>query len=263
MKDSAEHGARLKRLCARIRREMGAQAVSAGHDPTTELVLACLSAGTTEAKARTTLNRLRSNFVDFNELRVSRPDEIVEILGKNFPQGTDTAEAILAALRELFDLRDTLDMTDLIEGGKREAKVFLEGLENLTPYMIACVLLHSLDAHAFPVNAQMMDMLRGGDVITAKADAGNVQGFLERQLSATTIRKTYILLRKYADSYRGVAKTSKKTGKKAAKKTKTTSTKKTAKKAAKKTTKKTTKTTTKKTAKKATKTTTKNTNTES
>lgn len=218
MKDSAEHGAQLKRLCNRIRREMGTPTVPAGQDPTTELVLACLSASSTEGKARAALNRLRSNFVDFNELRVCRPEEIAEILGKNFPQGHGVAETILVVLRELFDLRDSLDLAEFAEGGKRDAKIFLERMENASPYMVASVMLHSLGAHAFPVNTGMMEMLRGEEVITRKADAANVQGFLERQLSATTIRKTYALLKKYADSYRGKAKASSKNTKKKAKK---------------------------------------------
>lgn len=216
MKDSAEHGAQLKRLCNRIRREMGTPTVPAGQDPTTELVLACLSASSTEAKARAALNRLRSNFVDFNELRVCRPEEIAEILGKSFPQGYEVAVTILAVLRELFDLRDSLDLTEFAEGGKRDAKIFLEQLENATPYMVACVMLHSLGAHAFPVNAGIIEMLREEEVTTPKADAANVQGFLERQLSATTIHKTCALLRKYADSYRGKAKASRKNTKKKA-----------------------------------------------
>ena len=51
MKDSAEHGARLKRLCNRVRRELRAPVIPPQHDPTTELVHACLSWATSEAKA--------------------------------------------------------------------------------------------------------------------------------------------------------------------------------------------------------------------
>lgn len=219
MKDSAEHEASLKRLCNRVRREMGAPAVPELSDVVTELILGCLSESATEAKARSSLNRLRTGFVDFNELRVCRAEEIVEILGKGFGHGNATAKKIIAVLREVYDLRDSLDLTDLAEGGKREAKAFFESLENANPYIVSRVMLNSIDAHAFPVHEQMMKMLLDEEVINAKADAAEVQGFLERHISATAIRKTYFLLRKYADGHRGKRKTTKKAVKKTAKKT--------------------------------------------
>lgn len=221
MKDSAEHSARLKRFINRIRRELGAPTVGEPTDPTTELMLACLSVDATEAKARAALNRLHSSFVDFNELRVSRPEEIVDVMGKGFPAARETAASILALLKEVFDINDSLDLSQLVLEGKREARSFIEQMEHATPYVVARIMLNSLEAHAFPVNDQMIKMLRSEEIITAQADAADVQGFLERHISATTIRKTYMLLRKYADGYRPKRKTTKKASKKKTKKTKT------------------------------------------
>ena len=221
MKDSAEHSARLKRLCNRVRRELGAPTVGDPTEPTAELILACLSFNATEAKARAALNRLHSTFVDFNELRVCRPEEIVEVMGKGFPDARQATRSVLALLKELFDLNDSLDLSHLALEGKREARAFIEQMEHATPYVVARVMLNSLEAHAFPVNDQMMNMLRGEEVITAQADVANVQGFLERHIPATSIRKTYMLLRKYADSYRSKRKTTKKATNRKTKNTKT------------------------------------------
>ena len=233
MKDSAEHSARLKRLCNRLRHSRDKVEPASDTDPTTEMVAACLSVVTTESRARTALNKLRRGFVDYNEVRVSRADEVAVVLGKRFPQAKAVAVQMLQLLNAVFASQDSLNLEFLQAGGKREARLFLESLEGMTPYVAAQVMLQGLGAHAFPVNEQMLAMLRGEDIITPDADAAEVQGFLERHLPASEIHETYTKLRTYADSYRGtksrskakVAKkktASKKTAKKSSKKKKAT-----------------------------------------
>lgn len=243
MKDSAEHGGRLKKLCSRLKVEIGEVKLRERTDPTTELVLGCLSAVATEAKAHTMLHRIRNHFVDFNELRVSRPEELAEVMGKQFPKVRETAGQIGTVLKQVFVKHDSLDLSELVEGNKRDAKAFLDGLGGVTPYLVARVMLNSLEAHAFPVHEGMLVMLKGEDVIPEKADAADVQGFLERHVSATSVRETHALLRKHADNYRPKRKAGDKAAAKATKK-------KTAKKAVKKSTKKATKKTAKKTTQK-------------
>lgn len=227
MKNSSEYGLRLKRLCNRVRRSGGAATATKPQSVINELVLACLSAHTTETKARTALNKLRHDFVDFNEMRVSRPDEITEVLAKNFRQGKDVSKQIVLLLKEVFDRQDTLDLENLREIGKRDARVFFESLEHTTDYVVARVMLRALEAHAFPVHEQMLVMLRSEEVVDEAADATEVQGFMERQISAKTVHKTYLLLRRHADSFKvprtAKAKTDKKTVKTSRKKTKSTS----------------------------------------
>ena len=246
MKDSSEHAASLKRLCNKLKRAGTKVAESGPYDITTEIVLACLSAHTTESKARTALNRLRSGFVDFNEMRVCRTGELVEILGKNFNQGKEVSEQIIKILGAIFEKRDSLDIEDLKEMGKRDAKSFLESLTGANPYVVSRIMLRSLGAHAFPVHDQMLAMLRAEEVIEESVDAAAVQGFLERQISVSQVHKLYGLLRSNADSYKGGAGRAKKAAAKTKKVDKTalssTEKKKTVKKtAAKRVTKKTTK----------------------
>lgn len=235
MKDSSKYSTKLKRLCTQIKKDDTVPAEFEQRKPLVELLLGCLSEHTTESKAITALHKLETYFVDFNELRVARLDESIEALGKTYPHARDVATTLSKVLKSVQDKLDELDLDFLLEGGKRDAKSFLEELEGVTPYIVAWVMLRSLGAHAFPVNEQMMTMLREEEVISPNADVAEVQGFLERQISASKISETYALLRHYADNFKET-KTSK-----SKKTTKTTS--------AKKTTKKTTK---KKTTKKRT-----------
>jgi len=203
MKDSTEYAQLLKKLCNRLKRKKSPPGPLEDLDPITALILACLSEVTTENKARTALGRIRSNFVDFNELRVSRVEEMVEILGKGFPLAKETSRRILSLLRQIYNKHDILSLENICEGSKRQAKTYLDSLEDTNSYIVARVMLQSVGAHAFPVHPQMMAMLLKEEVVAPDAEEAEIQGFLERQITSSQIRKIYPLLRKHADSFRG------------------------------------------------------------
>ena len=232
MKDSSNYSTKLKRLCTQIKKEDAVPAQLEQHKPLVELILGCLSEHTTEGKAQTALHKLESYFVDFNELRVARLDETIEALGKTYPKAKVVAITLSTVLKSVQDKLDGLDLDFLQEGGKREAKAFLEELEGITPYIVAWVMLRNLGAHAFPVNEQMVIMLHEEGVIAPDADAADVQGFLERQISASKIIETYALLRHHADNFKETKNSSKTS--KSNKTTKTTRSPKTTKKTTKK-----------------------------
>ncbi len=222
MKDSSEYAVRLKRLCNRLQRGAGKFSEPERYDVLSELLLGCLTAQMTESKGRTALGKLRSNFVDYNELRVTRPAEVIEILGKGYGQARESIEQVIVLLRSIYDEQDHLDLEHLKSMGKREAKGFLEQLEGMTPYVLSRVMLRGLEGHAIPLHKQMLEMLRSEEVVEATADEATVQGFLERQISAKKAIKVYALLRRYADSARsfGGSKKSEKKVKKGAGKVK-------------------------------------------
>jgi len=200
MKDSSEYGARLKRLVNRLTRAGASGEAAPANDLMTELVLGCLSAYTTEAKARTAWHRLRSNFVDYNELRVSRAAEVADVLGRGFPEARPAAEQLLTLLQGIFDKYDSLNLEPLRELSKRDAKLFLEALPGSSPYVVAWLMLRGLGAHAMPVGETLLTMLREEGVVDPSADAPTVQGFLERQISSQRVHKVYALLRQHADN---------------------------------------------------------------
>ena len=247
MKESSAYGARLKRLCNRLKREIGPLKETEKRDPLTEMLLACLNEVVSASKAKTALNRLRSQFVDYNELRVARPEEVIEALGKGFPKSREFMAHLTALLQDVFVRQDTLELDELENMGKREAKAFLQELDHAGDYVVARVMLNCLDGHAFPVNREMLTMLRGEGVVDPKADLAEVQGFLERHISATQIKAVYTLLQHHAEHYKPPAAAGKKTV------SKKTATRKAASVAAKKKTKKASKKKVKKTSKAPTK----------
>jgi len=200
MKNSAEYAVVLKKLCNKLKRGGKAPIAISLTGPTTALVLACLSEATTESKAQASLNKLESIFVDYNELRVARLDEIIDILGKGFPQCKAVASQIISLLQQIYDDQDNLSLSNLAESGKREARSFLEKLNGITPYIVSRTMLQGVGAHAFPVHEQLLEALRKEGVVHPDADAAEVQGFLERQIPASQMQKTYAMLRHFADT---------------------------------------------------------------
>jgi len=221
MKDSVEYTQRLKKLRRQLKQEGSDKIKMEEVDPTTALIFACLSEYATEKKARTALNKIKSSFVDYNELRVCRVDEVVEVLGRGFPQAKDVAGRIINLLKQVYNKEDSLDLSFLQEGSKREARNYLEKLKDSTAYVVGRVMLQSIGAHAFPVNQQMINMLRKEEVIHPEATEVEIQGFLERQISVRRVQNTYALLRQYADRLRG-GRSRKKSSKTTTKGTKTT-----------------------------------------
>lgn len=202
MRNSSEYATQLLKLCRKLQRDMGAPSVTVSENATEEVILGFLSSVVTEAKAGTTLEKLKKKFVDFNELRVCRDVEVAKLLGASFPQGKSVAKNIIRVLQQIYDQHDSLRLSDFLAGGKREAKAFLEEIKGLDAYVIARVMLLCLEAQAFPVNASLATMLRGEKVVDPGADEAKIQGFLERQIPSKDIFKYYLLLRKHADSYK-------------------------------------------------------------
>jgi hypothetical protein len=230
MRNSSEYGSKLLKLCRKLKRKSGDLTDGTHDDPIEEIVLGFLAGEVSETKAATVLNKIKKHFVDYNELRVYREIELTKLLGSGFPQPKQVAQNIVIVLQQIFDHSDTLQLQHLREGGKREARKFLDEIKGLNAYVSARVMLLCVDAHAFPVHPKMLVMLQDEGVVDPDADGANVQGFLERHVPAKNIRGHYLLLRHHADHYEPPARPKKVVAKKATKKTVKKVAKKTAKK---------------------------------
>ena len=224
MKNSAEYAKKLKKLCTAAKKNKDATDLvdsSAALEPSALLALAILSEFTTISKAQSALRKLKSNFVDFNEVRVSRPREIILAIGKNYPNAEQVATNLINILNSVFHKHDGLDMAGLNEMGKREAQAVVKDTKGITPYVLSVFLLYHLECHSFPLNDHMMKVLQAEGVVNPDSDFDDVHGFLERQIPAAKGRELFITLRDYCDSCElpgtedeSDAKTAKKTAKK-------------------------------------------------
>ena len=209
-------------------------------DPIDTIVFAIICEDFPEASARMLIKRIEKHFVNLNDLRVSRTEEIAEFLGGDSDIYKKLGETMTQALNSIFDKYNTMSLTVLDELGKRQAHKELGGFDGMSDFVARYCSTVSFGSHYIPLTEGMVEYLKEGGFVNPTADTRTIEGFLERKIKAADGFTFYALLRQESEKPRKKAKKKakkavKKAAKKAVKKTKKKkAAKKTVKKAAKK-----------------------------
>jgi len=217
MKNSSEYSKKLRRLYNSLKRKYPKiQPVT--HDDLVEaLIYSIVSENLTARAAQTAMKRLAENFVDFNDLRVSRSEEIIETLGEDTPETKQIASSLTRALAAVFNRYNTLSLEALEKIGKRPAKQALGQMDGTSRFVVNYCVLTALHGHAIPLTGRMLEYLRDDELVHPDADEQEIEGFLTRQIPARNGYEFYRLLRIQSELRKGRRKT---TRKKKTKKTK-------------------------------------------
>jgi endonuclease III len=213
MKDSKQYSRKVHKLYRSLKRKYPKTQKAVYDEPVESLVYGIVSEKMTERSAQSAIKRVADYCVDFNDLRVSRAEEIVEVLGVDTPVTRDIALALGGALRSVFDKYNTVSLKTLKRIGKRPAKQVLEKMNGVSPFVVNYCMLTSLQGHAIPLTRNMIDYLRSNDLVHPDADEQEIEGFLARQISAENAYEFYALLRRQGESYRAGKKRRKTAGK--------------------------------------------------
>jgi endonuclease III len=207
MKDNSQYAARFRRFYSWLRRGSTKTEKVFYEEPLEAVVYALISEDTTSAEAHSAAKRLNGYFVDLNELRVARPDEIVEVLGYDAKAARATAAAVTTVLRTIFNETNTLSLKGLRKTGKRQARKKLEQINGITGFAIDYCMLTSLKGHAVPLTGKMTDYLRTNELTHPQADEKDIAGFLTKQVRAEKAFEFYTLLRRVSESGKAMPKT--------------------------------------------------------
>jgi len=246
MKDSKEYARKVRKFYRSLKSSKPKVEKVFYEEPAEAIVYGIISEETSETAANSAMKRFGEYFIDFNDLRVSRAEEIIEMLGSDTAVTRGIAYSITAALMAGFEKYNTVSLKALKKIGKRPARQILEKMTGMTAFVVDYCMLTALNAHAIPLTAKMTEYLRDNELVHPGADQQQIEGFLARQISIQNAYEFYSLLRRASESARASKKKKTlKAKKKAARTTKKKTTKKktTKKKVAKKkvTKKKTTK----------------------
>jgi endonuclease III len=200
MKDSSQYAKKVQRLYRKLKRRLGKGDVLTYEEPVDALVYAVVSEKITESQAEAAIKKLRENFVDFNDLRVARPEEISEVLGQDFPFAHEIATTLVTSLMAVFNKYNLLSLQGLRKLGKRPAKMMLEKLAGVTPFIVDYCMLTSMEGHAIPLTPKMFEYLKAKELINAEAGYEEVEGFLSRQIAMKNAYEFYSLLRRESES---------------------------------------------------------------
>ncbi len=207
MKNSKEYAQRLKKLYRGLKRTHSKVEKTTYEDPVEALICGIIHERMNESAAHKAIREIRAAFVDWNDLRVSRVEEIVEVLGGDTASSRSTALALTSVLRDVFDEYHRISLQPLLKLGKRPAKQGIEKLEGVSRFVVNYCMLTSLRAHAVPLTGGMVEYLKRNGIVETDANEEDVEVFLTRQIPAKDAYAFYTLLRRESESRKRIRKT--------------------------------------------------------
>ena len=225
MKDSKKYSKKIQRLYRSLSRKYPKPQKVTHDEPADALVYAIISNEFSEKATQTAIKKLADYFVDLNDLRVSKAEEIIEMLGGDTPVTSDIASTIPKVLMAIFNEYHKVSLESLKRIGKRPAKQALEKMEGTSRFVVDYCMLTSLQGHAIPLTKKMVEYLRSKELVHPNADEQQIEGFLAKQIPAKNACEFYAFLRRESETRRGrkkkkKTKTTRRTAVKATTKTK-------------------------------------------
>jgi hypothetical protein len=215
MKDSKKYSAAIQKLYRSLKRKYP-KAKKVEYDNITEsLVHGAVLEYINESTLRSAFKKFDDYFVDFNDMRVSRPEEIVEMLGEDGETARKAGVNVIRMLTSIFRKYNNVSLDSLKKVGKRQSRVILEKFDGMSSFSVDYCMLTALQGHAIPLTGKMIQYLRDNDLIHPAAERSDIEGFLTRQISASNAYEFYALLRRESESKRstgGKKKTATKAG---------------------------------------------------
>ena len=214
MKNSKKYSPKVTKLFNSLKRKSTKQPMPKYSDPIEAVVYALVSESMPEAAGGRIYRRMMKHFVDLNDLRVSRREEILDVFRDSSEVFEKTATSVTRTLNAIFAKRSRMSLEGLAQDGKRQAHKELSEMEGITPFAVSYCFLTAMGGHAIPLNAKMLDYLRADELVHPNATDAEITGFLERQIAAADAYNFYLFLRNEAEQARPASKTKKATQKK-------------------------------------------------
>ena len=136
MKNSKDYSKKVLKLYRSLKKKHPDIEKTVYKEPVDALVYAIISERMDAKKAKSALKRFDDYFVDLNDLRVSRSDDIVEMIGKDTPAMHELAGTLTKALRCVFNEHHKVSLEALKKIGKRLAKIALEKIDGVSKFVV-------------------------------------------------------------------------------------------------------------------------------
>jgi endonuclease III len=221
MKNSKNYSQKIQKLYRTLTRRYP-KVQKIGHDKVIDaIVYAVISAEVTEKTADSIMKKFNGYFVDWNDLRVSRTEEIAEVIGKEDAVAVSIASRLTTVLNGIFNQFHQVGLEGLKKIGKRPAKQALEKIDGASRFVVDYCMLTTLGGHAIPLTERMIKYLKDNELVDPDADQQDIEGFLAKQIPAKNGYDFYALLRRESESAKAKKKTKAATTSKKKSKTKT------------------------------------------
>lgn len=153
----------------------------------------------TTAKAAQALKKIEQAVVDFNELRMCMPDELVKIVGERYPRAGERALRLRTALNVIYSREHAVTLEPMAKLGKKEAREYLASIDGVPTFVANRVCLLSMSHHAAPVDSRIHRRLVEAKVASADTSPDEAAASLEKKSRPGELLETYLLLQAWAD----------------------------------------------------------------
>ena len=148
MKNSKNYSRKIQKLNTSLSRKYPKVQKVVHDEPTDAIVYAIICSKLDEKKTESAIKRFSDYFIDLNDLRVSRIEEIVEMLGEDTPVTRAVASTITNVLRAIFNNYHKMSLQALKKMGKRPARQILEKMEGTSRFIVDYFFLNSRKGQA-------------------------------------------------------------------------------------------------------------------
>jgi len=153
-------------------------------DPIGVLVYSFMLWESTSAKASATWSKLQEGLVDYNELRVCTPDELMVLSGDTSDEAHDRATRLRASMRDIYNREHGISLDSLGDMKRSEIRIYVESLDGIVPFVAARLLSCCFDIHGVPVDEQLKQLLVESNAIDPAAEVDEISGWLSRNIKA-------------------------------------------------------------------------------
>jgi endonuclease-3 len=147
-----------------------------------ELLYALCREGATTAQADAAFARLKEDFYDWNEIRVSTVAEVAQAM-RGLPDAGTKAKRLIEFLQEFFEGDYTFSMDGMEKKGLKQAAKQLGRYQGVTDFAVAWVLQRCLSGHAVPLDDPGLRVLRRLKLIDDSDDVESLRGTVEHYVS--------------------------------------------------------------------------------
>lgn len=122
------------------------------------LLLGVIQEGISPSRAFAVYESLLAGFHDLNELRVSHPKEIADVL-EGLPDAEGKARRILGILQFVFETTYAFDLESMKRKPLKQAERQLSKITGTNAFTVAATVQRALGGHALPIDARMCEVL--------------------------------------------------------------------------------------------------------
>jgi endonuclease-3 len=146
-----------------------------------QLILAVLADGSTTAQADAVFHRLKQNYFDWNEVRVSAVVELQEHL-RDLPDPEQRAARLKGCLKFIFETTYGFELETLQKIPMKEVARKFERMPGVSDYLVARVIRDGLGGTAMPLDTAAVRVLTRLGIVDEKTPPQVLSASLARQI---------------------------------------------------------------------------------